>query len=835
MMSETKESPHAATGPESAEVRESELLWRNRQLTAFQRISEVMLADKEEQAIFDTIAREASDMTGFPMVAIELCDFDRAVMVYRGVHGIDLDGLPKPFEVPMDVTLSGRVAHTGKALVEMEAGRCRENAAPILRQLGMETFVCVPILPNGKVVGTLSLAHREHVEVDPRMVKQAASLANYLATLFDRLQARDAVRRGEAELAAVYDRAPSVMCLFDEQLRIVRANRAAADFTGRTKEELISLPIGKFLKCPACALDGAECGTTDRCTHCELRKAVTDTFNTGKGWHRRRVKKSLLRPGGEWEEVILLVSTERIQVDNTMRVLLCLEDITHSVRADEQIRSQAALLDVTQDAIFVRDFSDRILYWNDGAQRLYGWTMAEARGKTSSELLSSGTSTTQLTHALEGVREHGQWNGELRQKTREGRELVIQSRWTVVNERKGAARAILVVNTDITEKKKLEAQLLRAQRLESIGTLASGLAHDLNNVLAPILMTVSFLKEEIEDETISGMIHTLETCARRGAHIVRQVLMFARGVEGLRVLLQPKHLLEEMERIGRETFPRSLHIQTQICKQPWLITGDSTQLQQVLMNLWVNARDAMPQGGTLTARVENVTVGPEELQSHPKAKPGPYVAISVTDTGTGIAPDLMDKIFDPFFTTKPIGQGTGLGLPTVLGIVESHGGFLHVESELGKGTVFKVYLPAVPAEKERAPNETESSSLPRGNGEIVLVVDDEPAIRDIASHILASHGYRPLTACEGNEALALFEQNRDRVKAIVSDLMMPRMDGPTTIRSLRKIKPDIKTVMITGLGEEGRVAEAKAAGSDLVLSKPFTAEQLLTALKQLLG
>jgi PAS domain S-box-containing protein len=652
--------------------------------------------------------------------------------------------------------------------------------------------------------------------------------------LFDRLQARDAVRRGEAELAAVYDRAPSVMCLFDEQLRIVRANRAAAEFTGRSKEELISVRMGKFLKCAACALDGSECGTTDRCTHCELRKAVTGTFNTGKGWHRVRVKKSLLRHGGRWEEVVLLVSTERIQVDGMTRVLMCMEDITHNVRADEQIRSQAALLDVTQDAIFVRDFSDRILYWNDGAQRLYGWTLMEARGKTSSELLSSG-GTTQLSQALEAVREHGQWNGELLQKTRDGRELIVQSRWTAVNERKDEPRAILVVNTDITEKKKLEAQLLRAQRLESIGTLASGLAHDLNNVLAPILMTVSFLKEEIEDETISGMIHTLETCARRGAHIVRQVLMFARGVEGLRVLIQPKHLVEEMERIGRETFPRSLHIQTQICKQPWLITGDATQLQQVLMNLWVNARDAMPQGGTLTARVDNVTVGPEDVRSHPKAKPGPYVVISVIDTGTGIAPELMDKIFDPFFTTKPIGQGTGLGLPTVLGIVESHGGFLHVDSEVGKGTVFKIYLPAVPAEKEGVGNDTEFTSLPRGNGEIVLVVDDEPAIRDIASRILTSHGYRPLTACEGHEALALFEQNRDRVKAIVSDLMMPRMDGPTLVRSLRKIKPDIKTVMITGLGEEGRVAEAKAAGSDLVLSKPFTAEQLLTALKQLLG
>lgn len=833
-MSENDKSPCALAEPESAEVREAKLLWRNRQLTAFQRISEVMLADEKEQNIFDIIAREASEMTGFPMVAIELCDFDRSVMVYRGVHGINLDGLPRPFEVPMDVTLSGRVAHTGKPLVETEAGCCQENAAPILRQLGMETFVCLPIRPNGKVVGTLSLAHQQHIEVDPLVVKQAASLANYLASLFDRLQARDAVRRGDAELAAVYDRAPSVMCLFDEHLRIVRANRAAAEFTGRTKEELISVRIGKFLQCPACSIAGIECGASQQCTQGDLQKAVKEALKGGKGWHRVRVKKSVLRSTGEWEEAVLLVSTERIQVDGMARVLMCLEDITHSVRADEQIRSQAALLDVTQDAIYVRDFSDRILYWNDGAQRLYGWTMMEARGKTATELLSS-TGVGKWTVALESVRDNGQWSGELHQKGRDGRELIIQSRWTAVHERKGTPKAILVVNTDITEKKKLESQLLRAQRLESIGTLASGLAHDLNNVLAPILMTVSFLKEEIKDEPTASLINTLETCARRGAHIVRQVLMFARGVEGLRVLLQPKNLIEEMDRIARETFPRSIHIQTQLCKQPWLLTGDATQIQQVLMNLWVNARDAMPQGGTLTARVDNVTVGEEEVRLHPKAKPGPHVLISVGDTGTGIAPDLLDKIFDPFFTTKPVGQGTGLGLPTVLGIVESHGGFLHVDTEVGKGSTFKVYLPATPTENEGDAGITESTSLPRGNGEIVIVIDDEPAIRDIASRILSTHGYRPLTACEGNEALALFDQNRDRIKAVISDLMMPRMDGPTTIRALRKMNPGIKVIMITGLGEEGRVAEAKAAGSDLVLSKPFTAEQLLVALKQLLG
>jgi hypothetical protein len=313
----------------------------------------------------------------------------------------------------------------------------------------------------------------------------------------------------------------------------------------------------------------------------------------------------------------------------------------------------------------------------------------EVRGKTSSELLSSATA--QVSVALEAVREHGQWNGELRQKTREGRELTIQSRWTVVNERKGAPRAILVVNTDITEKKKLEAQLLRAQRLESIGTLASGLAHDLNNVLAPILMTVSFLKEGVKDETMLGMIQTLETCAQRGAHIVRQVLTFARGIEGVRVLLQPKHLIAEMDRIARETFPRSLHIQTHICKQPWLITGDATQIQQVLMNLWVNARDAMPQGGTLTLRARARNVEAPLRAENGEVARGRYVVIEVEDTGRGIEEPVLERIFDPFFTTKP--DGLGMGLSISRSIIESHGGRLWASPRTPHGTAFHFTIP----------------------------------------------------------------------------------------------------------------------------------------------
>jgi len=812
---------------------ERELFWQNRELTAFHRISEVMLSDRNTQSIFDTIARETSGMTDFPMVAIELCDFDRAVMIYRGAHGIPLNEMPTPFEVPMDVSLSGQVAHTGEPLVEHNISDRREYAAPILRLLGVQTFVCVPIKSDGNVVGTLSLSHRERLPVEPRVVKAVSSLANYLATLFGRLEAREAVSRSEAELSSVYDRVPNVLCLFDEQLHIVRANLAATEFAGQPGSNSLPLRVGEFFNCQSVAINGGACGAEAECLGCHLRRVLQETLTTGKSQRQVKMSKTIIRSGLP-EEVVLLVSTERIQLGYTVRVLMCLEDITKNVRADEQIRSQAALLDITRDAIFVRDFSDRIIYWNEGAHRLYGWTAAEAIGHTTNELLPDNASL-DSARALNAVQLHDEWTGEIRQKSRPGRELILQSRWTLVREADGRPKAILVVNSDITEKKQLESQLLRGQRLESIGTLASGLAHDLNNVLAPIMMAVQFIRDNAEDDGMRACFQTLETCSRRGADIIRQVLMFARGVEGERILLNPKHLILEMQRIATETFPRSIEINTRISKLPCVLLGDATQIQQVLMNLCVNARDAMPQGGTLTIGLDKKDLVADDTKIHPKAKAGSYVVISVKDTGTGIPPELVDKIFDPFFTTKPLGQGTGLGLPTVLGIAENHGGFIHLETKPCAGTTFYVYIPAAPGDALGAEKSGLGEDLAKGRGELILVVDDEPSVRKLASAILSRNGYHTVTAAEGREGIKVFEQHRQNIRLVVSDLMMPTMDGPGMLRGLRQLAPNLKCIVITGLGEENRIAEAKAAGADLILNKPFTADQLLIGVKQLLG
>jgi two-component system sensor kinase len=505
--------------------------------------------------------------------------------------------------------------------------------------------------------------------------------------------------------------------------------------------------------------------------------------------------------------------------------------IAESKRAESRIKEQAALLDKARDAIFVIDLQDHILFWNQSSERLYGWSAAEALGRKAAELLSKELSPTR-TEVERTVLERGEWTGELRQVTKIGDEIIVESRWTLVRDDDGRPQSKLVVNTDITEKKNLEAQFLRAQRMDSLGTLAGGIAHDINNVLTPIILAVDLLKASLPDDQRHAILEELESGAHRGAEMVKQILAFARGVDGQRVRMQIKHVLNDIGKMLQRTFPKSIEIRCNLESNLWLVQGDATQLYQMAMNLCVNARDAMPQGGTLTVKAENIALNEADLRSHPSAKPGSYVRLTVEDTGTGIPPEIMDKIFDPFFTTKEFGKGTGLGLSTVLGIVKGHGGFLTVSSKLGRGTQFQVHLPA---ESGAAKDEQgRAQSLPRGNGELILVVDDETPIRQITQRNLEAHGYKVLTAKDGVEAGALFIQHHKDIRLVLTDMAMPRMDGQTTIQMLRKLNPRLRVIASSGL--KTSLDAAKNAGTlfQAELVKPFTVDKLLKAVDEVL-
>jgi len=508
------------------------------------------------------------------------------------------------------------------------------------------------------------------------------------------------------------------------------------------------------------------------------------------------------------------------------------EGRTARQRAEETIREQAALLDVAHDAILLCGLEGSLILWNKGAERLYGWTAQEAIGKRVSELLHMSKQP-HLATAWKTLLEKGEWRGEMHQVTKGGKTMIVASSWTLVRDQEDKPRSILVINTDITEKKQLEAQLLRSQRMESLGTLAGGIAHDLNNVMAPILMAAQLLLTIPLDDEARKWVKTIETSVKRGRGMIKQVLTFARGVEGERCAIQLRHLIAELEKIMRDTFPRSIQIGTHLPNDLWTIIGDSTQLYQVLLNLCVNARDAMPDGGRLQIQAGNLLLDEHDLRRQPDAKPGPYVVLSVLDTGTGIPPHVIDRIFDPFFTTKGVGQGTGLGLSTAMGFVKSHGGFMNVYSEVGRGTEFKVYLPAQETAATRQAEE-ERPELHKGNGELVLVVDDEAPILETTKATLEAYGYRVLTAKDGTEALASCAQHHNAISVVVTDMMMPFMDGPATIRALHKLDPAVKVIAVSGLMENKNRADLADTGSTLFLQKPYTTEQLLHALHEAL-
>ncbi len=504
-------------------------------------------------------------------------------------------------------------------------------------------------------------------------------------------------------------------------------------------------------------------------------------------------------------------------------------DITERKRAEEKIREQAALLDKAPDAIAVIDLEYRIIYCNKSAERLYGWTAEEAIGKNAFELLYKEESP-RFIEAKKSVIEKGEWNGELYQLTKDGREIIVESRWTLVldNER-GKPKSILIINTDITEKKKLEEQLLHAQRMESIGTLASGIAHDINNVLTPIMLSQELLQEKLTDEESKRLLNTIERSTQRGANLMKQVQSFAKGVEGERIALQVTGIISEIEKIAKETFPRSIEIRTDILKDLWTISGDATQLHQVVMNLCVNARDAMQEGGILSISAENLLIDEDYAHINTEAKIGPYIVITVSDTGRGIPPKIIDRIFEPFFTTKEHGKGTGLGLSTSLGIVKSHGGFITVYSEVGKGTAFKIYLPAITT-PETLKAEEKQLELPAGHGDSILVVDDEDLIREMTKKTLETHGYRVITANDGKEAIILYSKYREKIKLVLMDIMMPIMDGLTSIRELHKINPELKIIAVSGLTEKDKLVKVVDAHEYAFLTKPYTTEKLLSTI-----
>lgn len=513
-------------------------------------------------------------------------------------------------------------------------------------------------------------------------------------------------------------------------------------------------------------------------------------------------------------------------------VILVCRDITERRQAEEQLRAQAALLDKATDAIIVCGPEEEIIYWNKSAERLYGWSAAEARGRNLHTLLHPAPPP-QLGEARHAVQQRGEWQGELRQSAKDGAAVVVQSRWTLFRDDAGRPQSLLVVNTDARNLQLNEAQFFRSQQAASLATLADVMARELRAAVEPVLLASQLLRVRTQSET-PHWPDSPDAQPRRVADLMQQVEALARP-RTERMEIAVGSILEEAGRHLRQSVAHGLEVSTSAPEDLWAVAGDPESLRQAVMNLCVNAREAMPDGGRLEVIAENLALKDGDPRLRSGGRPGLHVVITVADTGCGIPPQNLERIFTPFFTTKGHGQSVGVGLTAVQAIARAHGGFVTVDSEVQRGSRFRIYLPATSG--STAPEKPQPRrSFPRGNGECILLVDDEAGFREITQVTLEKYGYRVVTACDGSEGMTLYMRHRQEIQLVLTDIVMPVMDGAALIRSLHKMGAQVRYLAVSGLVEREKVMVATAAPGVHVefLPKPFASEKLLTLVREVL-
>lgn len=688
------------------------------------------------------------------------------------------------------------------------------------RKHGLAGCAAFPINFGGKVAGTIAVYSGEVGVFGRREIALLSEVAGDISFALDTMRrdeerrfSEKALRDSETRFRTLIEHAPDAVFVHTNEEFAFLNNAAVRLFGAKSADQLVGHSVMERIHPDFVAT---------------VRERISRIFGQQEAIPLH--EHVYLRLDGS--PVVVEVTATPITFHGVVSAAVFARDVTERREFEARLLQQGALLDTANDAMMVCDLEHKLLYWNKGAERLYGWDAREVVGRYIPEFLVGERSNVDAAHRE--TLENGGWTGEIRLFNKKREEVTVLSRWTLIRDEANRPKSIFTVDTDITEKKKLETQFLRAQRLESVGQLAGGIAHDLNNILTPILMAAPLLHADETRRENAEMLGMIESCAQRGSEIVRQILLFSRGSVGEKKPLPVRPLLNEMANLVRETFPKGIELRTGIPSDLWMVLGDSTQLHQLLLNLVVNARDAMHGGGTLSITAENILMDEATASKTPGARPGPYVAWVVSDSGTGIPPEYMDRIFDPFFTTKELGKGTGLGLSTVIGIIRSHLGFIKVESKPKQGTHFRVYLPALEAGPSEKDSQEETFDSWPGRGETVLLVDDEETIRLMSKKVLEKAGYRVLLAYDGADALVTFTRQSADIQIVITDMMMPTMDGFSLIGILQRLSPDVKVITCTGMDGDSNPRWNGLKGIGATIKKPTSRKRLLQAVRTVL-
>lgn len=645
------------------------------------------------------------------------------------------------------------------------------------------------------------------------------SLVGVIVDITERTRAEEALKREEVLFSNLVNTTPDRIYFKDRLSRFIRINGAMARAFGfrDSAEALGKTDFDIFSE------EHARQALVDE-------KRIMETGNPMIG-----VEEKETWPDGR----ITWVSTTKMALRDTKGNITGIvgisRDVTERRIADAQLREQNEILSNSHEGVMIVNLDNKITLWNRAAEKIVGWYQSEALGRDPVDLLFFDDRKKVFALRSAAVRD-GYWTGELQAKTRDGRSISIESRVTLVRDESNLPRGRLNLFADITEKKLAEEKLLHVQRIEGIGMLAAGIAHDLNNMLAPIVFAMPLLRPSLSDPDDLKILDSVEKSAARGAGLVKQILGFAQNSGSQFQPTQVKHLLRDIVNLMEQTFPKSIELKHRFPADLWAVQGDATQIHQVLLNLCVNARDAMPLGGTLTVVAANRHLDGGEASSIPGGRAGNWVVLEVGDTGIGIPPEVIEQIWTPFFTTKSAGKGSGLGLSTVRGIVANHGGFVELHTEVGCGTTLGVYFPAVDIEPSSS-DSTSQFEAPGGRGELILLVDDDAGIRHVGTAILEKKGYRVVSCADGMLALDVFRSRASEISLVISDVDMPRLGGTELALLLSRIRPDIRIIAMSGL-YMNKVDDFRPTGTKIAtrafLVKPFKAADLLRTVHRML-
>jgi two-component system cell cycle sensor histidine kinase/response regulator CckA len=522
-------------------------------------------------------------------------------------------------------------------------------------------------------------------------------------------------------------------------------------------------------------------------------------------------------------------------VETPVHISGVIMDVTRRRETADSLREQAQLLDLAHDAILSMDWKSTITFWSLGAERMYGWSREDAVGRICHELLQ--TEFPQPLNEIEGqLVTVGHWEGELVHSHRDGTRLRVASRWALRRDAQGRPQGYLEINTDITERRRIEAQLRHTQKLESLGVLAGGVAHDFNNLLTGILGNASLALDGIPAHNPNrGLLEEVIKAAERAADLTRQLLAYAGKGRFVMRTVNLSDLVREIGGLVQTSIPKPVQLRFQLTERLPGIDADPGQLQQIVMNLVINGAEAIgPEGGTVLVHTSVQPVDEHYIETMSSAgellRPGQYVCLEVHDTGSGMSEETLAKIFDPFYTTKFAGRG--LGLSAVLGIVRAHKGALKVYSKPGSGTTFKVLFPTTA--NPLAPQPSCAVRDLAGTGTI-LVVDDEEIVRQTARHTLERYGYKTLTARDGRSAVDVYRRQPDAIGLVLLDLTMPVMSGEEALRHMQLINPRVRVLLTSGYNEVEAVQRFSGKGLAGFIQKPYTAAALAEKVKEVLA